>query len=101
MGKYIFNRTDKALRLLLISCLFSACSLDALNLSPLTQLSEGNYYNSTKELQQAVDHVYHQLGRLADAASVGDLYGELYSDNTVVLFTYGDISGAADETISN
>src|SRR5690606_254382 len=42
-----------------------------------------------------------QLGRLADAASVGDLYGELYSDNTVVLFTYGDISGAADETISN
>ncbi len=81
--------------------LVSSCSIDNLNLYPLTQLSEGNYYNTEAELKQAADNVYRQLGRLADAASVADLYGELYSDNTEVQFTYGDVDGAADETISN
>lgn len=81
--------------------LVSSCSLDNLNLYPLTQLSEGNYYNTEAELKQTADDVYRQLGRLANAASVSDLFGELYSDNTEVQFTYGDVDGAADETISN
>lgn len=77
----------------------TSCNSELLNLSPLTQLSEGNFYNSTSELKQAADDVYRQLGRLANASSVMDLYGELYSDNTEFVFqTAGD---AVDEAISN
>jgi hypothetical protein len=62
---------------------------DDLDLYPLTQISEGTFYNNQLELQQAVDAVYQELGRLADARSVADLYGELYSDNTHIAFQLG------------
>lgn len=67
-----------------------ACNEDKyLNLYPLTQISEGNFYNNQLELQQAVDDVYRQLGLLADAQNVADLYGELFSDNTYIAFQLG------------
>jgi starch-binding outer membrane protein, SusD/RagB family len=75
---------------LIVSFLFSmsACDED-LQLYPLNQISEGSFYNNQLELQQAVNDVYRQLGRLADARSVADLYGELYSDNTYIAFQLG------------
>lgn len=77
---------------LIITFLFmlGACDEEKyLDLYPLTQISEGNFYNNQVELQQAVDDVYRQLGRLADAQSVADLYGELFSDNTYIAFQLG------------
>lgn len=76
--------------ILAISSLLTLSSCDEnLQLYPLTQISEGNFYNNQLELEQAVNDVYRQLGRLADARSVADLYGELYSDNTYIAFQLG------------
>lgn len=70
--------------------LISACDEDKyLDLYPLTQISEGSFYNNQLQLQQAVNDVYRQLGRLANAQSVTDLYGELFSDNTYIAFQLG------------
>lgn len=82
----------KSIKYLIIPFLFlmSACDpTDDLDLYPLTQISEGTFYNNQLELQQAVDAVYRELGILADARSVADLYGELYSDNTHIAFQLG------------
>ncbi len=83
----------KSIKYILIVALLlelGACNEDKyLNLYPLTQISEGNFYNNQLELQQAVDDVYRQLGLLADAQNVADLYGELFSDNTYIAFQLG------------
>jgi len=68
----------------------SACyDKDTLDQYPLTQISEGTFYNNQLELQQAVDAVYREFSFLADARSVADLYGELFSDNTHIAFQLG------------
>src|SRR5690606_19442677 len=70
--------------------LMSACyDKDTLDQYPLTQISEGTFYNNQLELQQAVDAVYREFSFLADARSVADLYGELFSDNTHIAFQLG------------
>ncbi|CAN5839938.1 RagB/SusD family nutrient uptake outer membrane protein [soil metagenome] len=79
-----------------------ACSEDHLNLSPLTNISEGNFYNTEAELQQAVDDVYRQLGLLYNGGGLVDLYGELYSDNTEIVFqTTGAVSAFGSEDIDS
>lgn len=77
---------------LIISFLFfmSACDEEKyLDLYPLTSITEGNFYNTQSEFEQAVNDVYRQLGRLADAQSIPCLYGELFSDNTYIAFQLG------------
>ena len=86
----------------LLFFLLISCSEDQLNLSPLTNLSEGNFYNTESELQQAVDDVYRQLGLLYNGGSLVDLYGELYSDNTEIVFqTTGAVSAFGSEDIDS
>ena len=90
----------KYLLIVTLVALVSGCGEDQhLNLSPLTELSEGTFYNNQQELEQAVNDVYRQLSdRLAAAHSVADLYGELYSDNTSFVFQTG--GDPVDEAIS-
>jgi len=86
----------------LLIMLFVGCGEDQLNLSPLTNLSECTFYNSESEMQQAVDDVYRQLGRLYNGGSIADLYGELYSDNTdIVHQTSGGVGAFGSEDINN
>ena len=86
----------------LLFLFFTSCDEDHLNLSPLTNLSEGNFYNTQEELQQAVDDVYRQLGLLYNGGSLVDLYGELYSDNTEIVYqTTGAVSAFGSEDIDS
>lgn len=84
-------RTIKYFLIFTVMLVFGACSEeDYLNLSPETQITEGNFYNNPQELQQAVDDVYRQLATsIYGAHSVADIYGELYSDNTHIAFQLG------------
>lgn len=85
--------------LILFILFATACAEDKfLDLYPLTQMSEGTFYNSQSELQQGVDDVYRQLGYIANAHSVADLYGELFSDNTHIAFQLG--GDVVDDPIS-
>ena len=62
---------------------------DNLDLYPLTQTTEGSFYQNKTQIQQALDDVYRQLGNMYNANEVSDLYGELYSDNTYIELTGG------------
>lgn len=68
----------------------SSCDSDKyLDLYPLTSITEGNFYNSELELQQGLNDVYRQLGRIYNAHGVVDLYGEQASDNTYIFIKGG------------
>jgi starch-binding outer membrane protein, SusD/RagB family len=77
---------------------FFSCQEDYLNFYPKDSMTEGNFYNSMLQLQQAVDNVYWQLGRIYSASSLPDLYGELRSDNTNIYFPIG--GSPVDDPIS-
>ncbi|MEX2568072.1 MAG: RagB/SusD family nutrient uptake outer membrane protein, partial [Cyclobacteriaceae bacterium] len=84
---------------MLVSVAMLSCDEDKfLDVYPLTQLSEGNFYNNLQEMQQGVDDVYRHLGYLANAQNVADLYGELFSDNTFIAFQLG--GNPVDDPIS-
>lgn len=92
----------KIITAIIILILFVGCGEEHLNLSPLTNLSEGTFYNSENEMQQAVDDVYRQLSRLYNGGGIADLYGELYSDNTEIVYqTTGAVSAFGSEDIDN
>jgi len=55
-----------------------------LELYPEDSLTEGNFYEDQAQMQAAVDDLYRQMGRLFDAYSVADLYGNLFSDDGAV-----------------
>lgn len=65
--------------------LLSSCDEERLDIYPLTQISEGVYYQNLPQIESAVDDVYRQIGRLHSARSIPSLYGMLYSDNGEVV----------------
>jgi len=75
--------------LLILFFILVGCGEDELDLYPLTSTTEGTFYQNETQLQQAVDDVYRQLGRIYNASQLPDLYGELFSDNTYIEFTGG------------
>jgi len=69
---------------------FSGCDSDKyLDLYPLTSITEGSFYKTELELQQGLNDVYRQLGRIYDAHGIVDLYGEQTSDNTYIFIKGG------------
>ena len=83
----------------IFSLILMACDEESfLDIYPLTQITEGNFYNNEQELQQGVDDAYRQLGRLANAQNVACIFGELYSDNTHIAFQLG--GNLVDDPIS-
>jgi len=56
-----------------------------LDLYPEDSLTEGNFYEDQSQIQAAVDDSYRQMGRLYDAFSIVDLYGNLFSDDGAVI----------------
>ena len=61
------------------------CSQDRLDLYPLTEISEGTFYQDASQLEAAADDVYRQIGRLYNAFGIPSLYGTLFSDNGAVV----------------
>lgn len=76
---------------ILVSLLtLGSCDVDRyLDIYPENTITEGNFYTSEAQLQQALNDVYRQLGRAYDARSLADYYGELASDNTQILSSSG------------
>lgn len=64
---------------------FSSCEEERLNLFPLTELTEGNFYRDLSQMEAAVDDVYRQMGILYDSRGIPSLYGTLLSDNGEVV----------------
>jgi hypothetical protein len=58
-------------------------------LYPETKLTQGVFYNSESEFIQAANDVYRQLNRIYDAHGIPDLYGELFSDNGIIVLASG------------
>ena len=68
-----------------LALILFSCNEDNLDLYPLTEVSEGTYYQNLSEIESAVDDVYRQIGRLWGSRSIPSLYGTLYSDNGEVV----------------
>lgn len=73
--------------LLIIPFLFllQACDEDRLDLYPLTEMSEGTYYQTLPQIEAAVNDIYRQIGRLYDSDGIPSLYGTLLSDDGEVV----------------
>lgn len=69
--------------------MITGCEQDYLDFYPENAMTEGNFYQNQQQLQQAVDNVYWQLGRVYEASGLPDIYGELRSDNTNIAFPIG------------
>ena len=67
-----------------------------LDLYPETVMTQGVYYNSEAEFILAANDIYRQMGRVYNDGCVADLYGELFSDNTVVIFQVGNNTWGED-----
>lgn len=74
--------------LILLLVVLSGCS-KKLKLLPLTQITEGNFYNNEIEMQQAVNDVYRQLGNFYGGNGIPSLYGELSGDNGYIRLATG------------
>jgi starch-binding outer membrane protein, SusD/RagB family len=86
--------------ILILLLLIGSCDEDKyLDIYPLTSITEGNFYQSEVELQQALNDLYRQMGRVYSASNVVDFYGEMYSDNTNMIFIAG--TGFDFEHINN
>lgn len=72
---------------LIVMSVLLGCSED-LDLYPLTQTTEGRFYQTETQLRQAVDDIYRQLGVQYDVDQIPDLF-ELYSDNTRIILRTG------------
>jgi starch-binding outer membrane protein, SusD/RagB family len=79
--------------------ILSSCDADKyLDIYPLTSITEGNFYGSQLELEQALNDLYRQMGLIYNANGVVDYYGELSSDNTDIIFAG---TGAVYEQIND
>lgn len=83
----------KAINILLLLCIgyiLLSCSEDKyLNIYPLTEITEGNFYENQTQIEQALNDVYRQFGLIYDAHGLPDLFGEQSSDNTYILSKAG------------
>jgi hypothetical protein len=78
----------KSIKYLLVApilFLLNGCSEERLDLYPLTDISEGTFYQNVTQIQSAADDVYRQMGRIYGARSIPSLYGTLFSDNGEVI----------------
>lgn len=74
---------------------FTSCGKNKLDLFPLTEPSENTFYSNKEEVQAGLLEVYRQLSIIYDAEGVPDLFGEVYSDNTVIIAHAGSESAYA------
>lgn len=77
-------RNIKYFTLLIFASILLGCNKEALDLYPLTSLTEANSYNTETQLTQAVNDVYRQMRIIYNAQGIADLFGELRSDNTYI-----------------
>ncbi|GAP68838.1 starch-binding protein associating with outer membrane [Bacteroidales bacterium 6E] len=83
-------KTKIAISIIFSLTLLMSCNEDKyLDLYPLTRITEGNYYSSQLQLEQALNDVYRQLGRVYSAHGLPDLFGEQTSDNTRIIIKSG------------
>jgi len=81
------KHVKKVTAILLVLFLFSSCSKDFLEKENPTQLGEGTFYKTEKQIDQAVIGIYGQLqGIIANQW----LFTEFISDNTTLHFDEGD-----------
>ena len=67
----------------------TGCS-DFLNLSPISQANEGNYYKTADDFESAMVSVYSTLYTIYGPQCLPSYYGELFSDNAWCNETAGD-----------
>jgi len=77
----------KFIKVLLL--IFLGGCTEKLDLYPLNQITEGNFYKNENEINLAVNDIYRRFSELYKANGIPDLYGELYSDNTYIKLTDG------------
>lgn len=83
-------KTRIAFFIIFLLTLVLGCKEDKyLDLYPLTRITEGNFYSSPLQLEQALNDVYRQLGRVYSAHGLPDLFGEQASDNTHIIIKSG------------
>jgi starch-binding outer membrane protein, SusD/RagB family len=74
--------------IILMFSIFFGCDF-SLDLAPRNELTEGSFYTSEIQLNQALDDIYRQLSDHYRAYRLPDSYGELSSDNTHLLGVTG------------
>ena len=85
-------KSIKVISVIILVLLLSGCETEKhLDLYPPNSLTEGNFYKSLYQLQQAHDNIYFQLGRMYQGNSLTCIYGERMSDNTHAPFHLGGI----------
>jgi len=81
------KQLKKVITILLVLFLFSSCSTDFFDKENPTQLGEGTFYKTEKQVDQAVIGIY---GQLQGIISNQWLFTEFITDNTTLHFNEGD-----------
>jgi hypothetical protein len=68
--------------LVMVVMLFSSCGKDFITLSPIAQLSTGNFYKTASDIDQAVNGAYNSLASNAEYGANFENFMEIPSDNT-------------------
>lgn len=92
MFNFKFLKKMKSIKHIIIIFFFLLISCDTdkyLDIYPLTEVTEGNYYSTSLQVEQALNDVYRQLGRVYSAHGLSDLFGEQASDNTHIIIKSG------------
>ena len=81
MKKYIY------ITIIIVMSVLVGCN-EKLDLYPLTNITEGTFYQNEIQIQQALNDVYRQFGNYYNVDQIPDLF-ELYSDNTRIILRTG------------
>lgn len=93
MKKVLYKHT-----VLIVLAIFASCKKDFLELNPQGRLNAENFYNTTKDFQQALTGAYVPL---RDIANVAFFMDEMRSDNTHYDYNAKDRGGIAYEQLAD